>query len=343
MYDTSIRARRDVPTTTRRREALSTVVVMVTAVSTLGVLAVTGRDGSTGRPQQASLVASGGPSVQADAPTPPEAATLTGALPDLDVVDDGVVEAVPEMLAEDCVIEPETLRTGAAGTDVSCLQQALERDGFLEREPTGEYDQRTSAAVQRLKEEREPFVDGVAGRETALSIGVWPDESANVIRTPPPAAGAVDEMGFALSSVSSVGDDAPPLPDGSGSGRRVVYERAGQRAWAVADDGHIIRSWLVTGSQYDNEMPRTHQVYSRSEQSTAWNGKAILPLMIRYQRTQIGHIGFHGIPLHVEDGSAYQTEADLGTRLSGGCQRQANPDAAFMCAFADVGTTVVVI
>ena len=56
--------------------------------------------------------------------------------------------------------------------------------------------------------------------------------------------------------------------------------------------------------------------------------------MIRYQETHIGHIGFHGIPLHVSDGSPYMTEAELGTRLSGGCQRQANRDAAFMWAFA---------
>ena len=86
-----------------------------------------------------------------------------------------------------------------------------------------------------------------------------------------------------------------------------------------------------------------HEVYSRSEWSTAWNGQAKLPLMIRYQKTDIGAIGFHGIPTHVSDGSAYQTEAELGTRLSGGCQRQANPDAAFLWAFAPVGTTVVVI
>ena len=56
--------------------------------------------------------------------------------------------------------------------------------------------------------------------------------------------------------------------------------------------------------------------------------------MIRWLQTDIGAIGFHGIPVHVSDGSDYQTEAELGTRLSGGCQRQANPDAAFLWAFA---------
>ena len=110
----------------------------------------------------------------------------------------------------------------------------------------------------------------------------------------------MDLMGYPLSSVASAGDDAPPLPADSGSGRRIVYDRAGQRVWAVGEDGAIIRSWLVSGSKYSNEEPGTHEVYSRSEQSTAWNGKAWLPQMVRYQRTDIGHIGFHAIPLHVE-------------------------------------------
>ena len=71
--------------------------------------------------------------------------------------------------------------------------------------------------------------------------------------------------------------------------------------------------------------------------------KAWLPEMIRYQQTDIGHIGFHAIPLHVSDNSPYMTTDELGTRLSGGCQRQHNLDAQFMWYFANVGTTVVVI
>ena len=171
---------------------------------------------------------------------------------------------------------------------------------------------------------------------------MWPDEQSFVVRTPAPAPGATDSWGCALSSVSSVGADAPPLPADSGSGKRVVYDRTGQRVWAVDENEQVIRSWLVSGSKYGNEAPGTHEVYSRSEWSTAWNGQAILPLMIRWQQTDIGAIGFHGIPIHVADGSDYQTEAELGTRLSGGCQRQANPDAAFLWAFAPVGTKVVV-
>ena len=144
--------------------------------------------------------------------------------------------------------------------------------------------------------------------------------------------------------MASTGADAPPLPENSGTGRRVVYERISQRVWAVSEDGEIIRSWLVAGSQYNNEMPGTHYVYSRSEQSTAWNGRAILPLMIRWLQTDIGHIGFHGIPIHVSDGSPVH---DRGRARHSGCPAVASArptaDAQFMWAFADVGTKVVVL
>jgi lipoprotein-anchoring transpeptidase ErfK/SrfK len=36
-------------------------------------------------------------------------------------------------------------------------------------------------------------------------------------------------------------------------------------------------------------------------------------------------------------------DSELGQRLSGGCQRQADADATFMWDFAQVGTKVVVL
>jgi lipoprotein-anchoring transpeptidase ErfK/SrfK len=234
------------------------------------------------------------------------------------------------------------VRYGSTGDGVVCLQDALRAEGFFDGASDGQFGDSTVAAVRQYQTERELFVDGVVGRESAIDLGIWPDEESLVVRTPPPAPGAVDLWGVKLSPVASAGDDAPPLPPNSGTGRRVVYDRAGQRAWAVAEDGQIIRSWLVSGSKYSNEQPGTHTVYSRSEMSTAWNGQAFLPLMIRYQETDIGHIGFHGIPVHVSDNSPYMTTEELGTRLSGGCQRQHNIDAQFMWGFATVGTKVVV-
>ncbi len=274
------------------------------------------------------------PAVAAAATADPAAAVQAAKSTDGDLV---------EATTADCTIKAMKLAMGDSGADVSCLQQGLITAGYTTVAQNGQFDGATYEAVRKAQTDRDLFVDGIVGRETAISLNVWPDEASFVIHTAPPAPGATDSLGFPLSSVSSVGADAPPLPADSGSGRRVVYERRGQRVWAVDDNNNVIRSWLVSGSKYGNEQPGVHKVYSRSEMSTAWNGRAFLPMMIRYQKTAIGAIGFHAIPIHRNDGTVYMTEAELGTRLSGGCQRQANADAQFMWSFAQVGTTVVVI
>mgnify|MGYP000238428696 FL=1 len=244
---------------------------------------------------------------------------------------------------EPCILTVRSLAGGDTGPSVTCLQEALIVAGFLNTAATGVYDNATAAAVEKLQTDRDLFVDGKTGRETALSLGVWPDEESLVIRTPPPVPGAVDLLGYELSSVATSGPDTPPLPPNSGSGRRLVFERAGQRIWAVGEDNVVIRSWLVSGSKYNNETPGTHAVYSRSDVSTAWNGKAFLYKMVRWLKTDIGAIGFHALPIHRSDNTPYQTDAELGTRLSGGCQRQANLDADFTWDFAQIGTPVIVI
>ena len=348
----------------RDRRGLLTVAVVSTAVCGVVALAQSG-DGS--QEADAMVVSSAAdastttvPTAAVPAPTaaaaPVDASASTGSgvpagsapatsAPTGEPAAAGLQDLDGESLTveEGCVLEGESVRAGNTGTDVMCVQKALISAGYYEGPASGTFDGATAAAVEAMQTDRNLFVDGVVGRESAISLGVWPDEESFVVRTPAPPPGAMDSMGFPLSSVASTGDDAPPLPENSGSGRRLVYERRGQRVWAVDDDGSIIRSWLVSGSKYSNELPGTHQVYSKSEVSTAWNGQAYLPKMVRWLQTDIGHIGFHGIPTKVSDGSAYQTEAELGQRLSGGCQRQANRDADFVWAFADIGTTVVVI
>ena len=244
--------------------------------------------------------------------------------------------------AEPCTIPMKALRPGTSGKNVVCLQQALVKNNYLEK-VTGTYDVATQVAVTALQTKKDLFVDGIAGRETALVLGIWPDENLLVVRTPAPAKGAKDSLGFLLSSVASTGASAPVLPANSGSGRRLVFERAGQRVWAVDKNENIIRSWLVSGSKYNNETAGTHQVYSRSEITTACNGRAFLKKMVRWLKTEIGAIGFHQIPVHRSDNTVYQTEEELGTRLSGGCQRQAKLDAEFLWSFGKIGTPVVVL
>lgn len=319
------------PVEQRRREfGLVVATVAVLGAAVIGALITGGGSKSTALATAAVE----------SAPSP---TTIVGAEVELTGLDEGVdVDGTPERADGGCTIEALSLRLGASGDGVSCLQDALRAEGHFTAEIDGEFGDSTLRAAMDYQTAQDLFVDGVVGRETAIALEVWPDEESLVTRTPEPAPGAKDLWGVELSPVASAGDDAPPLPENSGTGRRVVYDRAGQRVWAVGENGQIIRSWLVSGSTYSNELPGTHEVYSRSEMSTAWNGKAWLPQMIRWLKTERGAIGFHAIPLHVEDNSPYQGSDELGTRLSGGCQRQHNWDAAFMWEFATIGTKVVV-
>lgn len=335
----------------RHRPFLITAVVAV-AVACVAVALTSG--GSSGSNAEAPTSSEPATSVTdplaTDAPgdsaapsaSDPTDSTLVDDSDNLSPHQEDLVGADPAA-TEECALQQRSLNSASTGSDVVCLQEALREAGYYSGSITGVYDNSVIAAVQKLQTDRDLFVDGKVGRETALSLGIWPDEDSLVVRTPPPPPGAVDLLGFPLSSVATSGPDAPPLPENSGSGRRVVYSRAGQRVWAVDENDNVIRSWLVSGSKYNNETPGTHEVYSRSEVSTAWNGKAFLPQMIRWLKTDIGNIGFHAIPLHRSDNSPYQTEAELGSRLSGGCQRQANADADFMWEFAQIGTVVVVV
>jgi len=305
-----------------RKQLLLLAVIVVSGVFYVGVGAV--RNEETSAPTT---------SVTATSTT---AVVVTTTTPILDLIGEDPASSEP------CTIPMKALRPGTSGKNVVCLQQALVKNNYLEK-VTGTYDVATQVAVTALQTKKDLFVDGIAGRETALALGIWPDENLLVVRTPPPAQGAKDSLGFLLSSVASTGASAPALPANSGSGRRLVFERAGQRVWAVDKNNEIIRSWLVSGSKYNNETPGTHQVYSRSEITTAWNGRAFLKKMVRWLKTAIGAIGFHQIPVHRSDNTVYQTEAELGTRLSGGCQRQAKLDADFLWSFAKIGTPVVVL
>ncbi len=244
-----------------------------------------------------------------------------------------------------CLLDVVEVKQGDSGDAVSCVQTALQAAGLYRGNITGQFDDATDAAVQHFQTELGLYNDGIVGKNTATELGVWPGVEAFIVRTPPPEPGASDLWGMPLSSVASAGDDAPPLPDEAGtvSGKRVVYERASQRVWAIDDQERIIRSYLVSGSQFRNEVPGVHTVYSKSESALGWDLSADLPYMIRYTKTERGHIGFHAIPSWRDTGDLLQTDDELGQKLSGGCTRQALLDAQFLWEFAGEGTTVIVI
>ena len=288
---------------------------------------------------------------QAPAPAGQPAALVAPAAAVAPEVAEPVVEAEPpgpDLLALEnvaCMLDVTEVERGDSGDAVSCVQTALYAAGLYDGAVTGEFDEATDAAVRRFQDELDLYVDGIVGKNTATELGIWPGVEAFIIRTPEPAPGATDLWGMPLSQVASAGDDAPPLPEGADvvTGKRVVYERAGQRVWAIDDEERVVRSYLVSGSQYRNEVPGVHTVYSKSEMALGWDLTADLPLMIRYTKTERGNIGFHAIPSWRDSGERLQTEDELGQKLSGGCTRQAPLDAQFLWQFANEGTKVIVI
>lgn len=141
------------------------------------------------------------------------------------------------------------------------------------------------------------------------------------------------------SRPANQGDTA--LPARSGSGRRVVFSEAAQRVWLVEEGNEVARTYLVSGSRYDNLDPGTYSVFSRSEQAWGIDDSGSMRWFVRFAEGPNAAIGFHSIPLL--NGSPVQTIAELGIPLSHGCIRQKTADALALWEFAPVGTTVVVV
>ena len=316
--------------------------LMLVVVGVLAIDSLRGGGGSGGGADfVATVTAPGSDDSQTDAAVVADPAAADPAAADPNTA----ALAQPAVDLEGCTLDVLKVSEGDSGPAVECVQKALTVAGFYTGPIDSVFSAELATAASAFQGALGLYVDGVVGRQTSEALGIWPGDDSFVVRTPKPAPGSMDSMGFELSSVASTGDDAPPMPPetGQGTGRRIVYSRLGQRVWAVDDNEHVVRSYLVSGSQYNNEVPGKHEVYSRSEMTTAWNGAANLPLMVRWLDTERGAIGFHQIPRKKSDGSLYQTEDELGTRLSGGCQRQTALDAQFMWAFGQVGTPVYVV
>lgn len=131
----------------------------------------------------------------------------------------------------------------------------------------------------------------------------------------------------------------PPPPEDSGEGRRIVFDQSDQRVWLVDEDESVERTYLVSGSLYDNLDPGTYAVYSRSEQAWGVDDSGTMQYFVRFAEGDNGAaIGFHDIP--VDDGALVQTVAQLGTPQSHGCIRQEREDAIALWEFAPIGTEV---
>ena len=178
--------------------------------------------------------------------------------------------------------------------------------------------------------------------------GVLPSTAATVeaggggrVAAISPASAALSEPGSpdAAEGRSNATPDTT-LPPASGTGRRVVFSEGRQRVWLVARGNDVRRTYLVSGSLYDNLDPGTYEVFSRSEQAWGIDDTGTMKYFVRFAQGDNAAIGFHDIP--VDEGRRVQTVDQLGTPRSHGCVRQRRADAIALWRFAPLGTTVVV-
>lgn len=141
---------------------------------------------------------------------------------------------------------------------------------------------------------------------------------------------------------SSASDSAFPIPAGSGSGKRIVFDLSEQRVWLVDAQNRIRRTYLGSGSRHDNLHVGHFEVYSKSRYAVSYDYAETMQYMVRFDPGNSSPLGFHTIPVDGE-GQPVQTLKQLGTPLSAGCIRQADADARALWRFAPIGTEVWIV
>lgn len=169
-----------------------------------------------------------------------------------------------------------------------------------------------------------------------------PDGSLGAPTPTPPVVSATPDPSRDEAAKPPEHGDPSTAPQRSGQGRRVIYDMSDQRVWLVGPKGSVQRSYLVSGSVYDNLDPGSYRVYSRSRHAVSFDQLSTMDYMVRFTEGDNAAIGFHDIPEDV-DGRPVQSAAQLGAPRSHGCIRQRPVDAKAMWYFADIDTTVRVL
>lgn len=141
------------------------------------------------------------------------------------------------------------------------------------------------------------------------------------------------------------GSDPPPVPlpyPDVGWGKRIIYSNSQQHIWIIDENNNLVDDYAVSGRK-GIPLFGTYTVYSKSVNARAPYGGITMKHMVRFVRPgTFGNqwaYGFHSIPRY-SNGRPLQTEAQMGTFLSGGCVRQPDAKAEALYAWADIGTVV---
>lgn len=182
----------------------------------------------------------------------------------------------------------------------------------------------------------------VASTTTTVPVTTIPETTTTTTTTPGPTTTAV---------VVYSRENPRPVPEKSGTGRRIVYANMDNWVWIIEEDGTVALSVPVSGRQFV-PTPKTYKVFSKSEFSQSIFFPEIkMKWSTRFAISPNGKntIAFHEIPTcawtggHCNKKGLMQTEEQLGTFQSGGCIRMASRDAEFLYNWVEMGTKVVVL
>jgi lipoprotein-anchoring transpeptidase ErfK/SrfK len=183
----------------------------------------------------------------------------------------------------------------------------------------------------------------VASTTTTVPVTTIPETTTTTTTTTP---------GPTTTTVVVYSRENPrPVPEKSGTGRRIVYANMDNWVWIIEEDGTVALSVPVSGRQFV-PTPKTYKVFSKSEFSQSIFFPEIkMKWSTRFAISPNGKntIAFHEIPTcawtggHCNKKGLMQTEEQLGTFQSGGCIRMASRDAEFLYNWVEMGTKVVVL
>ena len=180
---------------------------------------------------------------------------------------------------------------------------------------------------------------GVVAGLTAAAVGAVGLLAYQASATVPPGLGGRPAVSPAPGAPASKAprDHRHPaaLPNGSGTGERVVYSVDDDRVWLVDERGRVVRTFKVTPGTID-PSPGAYWVTSRSKAVTGTDG---LPIehVVRFTTTKDGSaIGFSALtPM----GAGATPDPTVKT----GGIRETRPDGDARWKFATIGVKVVVI
>ena len=293
------------------------------ALALVGVLVLVGlakmADGDTSEGSTA-LASNGTPTDGTDVTT-----TDTGVITTDSVTDevDGDMETTtttaPPITAA-CTITA-VLKQGATGTEVQCLETQLQAGGFTTTPADATFDAATDTAVRAYQTAKSLEVDGIVGRQTAQTMGIW--------------AGPLGPM-------PATDDDCPDTPRGA------IVDRANQRG-ALCEGGKITYEFPITTANSQPD-PGTYPVYDKdiNASSTFGGHYSTMTHFVAFTRGKYkgARIAFHSIP-KLQNGEFVQPLDSVGTPAmhgeSSGCIRVLPDDAVKIWDWMSVGDEVHVI